>query len=416
VSGTLSEPPRVAWLDGTRGLAAVQVVLLHYASAFLPAIGLQNPAIVHFGWENAFIHTALFLPFDGYSAVYIFFVLSGVALTYSFGATPYAIPSGVLRRIIRLGIPMAGGLLLGALWFGLWPNAQVMAARITGSPWLASLVGDQVTLASVAHQVGLEGMFAGYDDMSILPGGARKMLDLVPLLRSFDPPLWTLHLEFIGSLIVLGLVAFRRAVGRRTHLVVCLLLIVALLSSALFLFIAGHISAEWLRTPAERRRNVILGVGLCALGILLCTMETLDLMARLRQFLPAPFIGKREIPVLMQHMYGALACFFGLACLPWVQAILARPGLRWLGKISFSLYLTHFPFLIIAGSAAFIPLAANVPYLVAVFVVTAVMGGLLSLMLAVTFEVLVDRPAIVLSRRAVALLRRRQQATSVLGL
>jgi peptidoglycan/LPS O-acetylase OafA/YrhL len=408
VSGSSSDPPRVAWLDGTRGLAAIQVVLLHYASAFLPAIGLHDPTIVHFGWENGFIHTPLFLPFDGYSAVYIFFVLSGVALTYSFGACPYAIPSGVVRRIIRLGVPTAGGLLLGAMWFSLWPGAQVTASRITGSPWLAALGGDPVTTANIIHQIGLEGMFAGYDDASTLPGAARRMLHLVSLFRSFDPPLWTLHFEFVGSLIVLGLVALRRAVGRRTHLAICLLLIFALASSVLFLFIAGHLAADWLRSPPARRRNIILGVGLCALGVLLCTTATLGVMIRVRQFFPAPFIGRHEAAATMQLMYGALAGFFGIACLPRMQAVLAGPRLRWLGKISFSLYLTHFPLLIIVGSAAFVLVAAQVPYLVAVLVVTVVMGGLLGLALAVGFEILVDRPAIALSRRVFATLQRRR--------
>ena len=128
----------------------------------------------------------------------------------------------------------------------------------------------------------------------------------------------------------------------------------SLSSGALFLFIVGHISAEWLRGPGEGRRNLLLGVGLCTLGILLCTLDVQGLMARLQHVLPRPLIGRREPIAVLQQMYGALAIFFGIGCLPRVQAALATPRLRWLGKISFSLYLTHFPFLVIVASAGFV--------------------------------------------------------------
>jgi peptidoglycan/LPS O-acetylase OafA/YrhL len=38
VTGIVREAQRVAWLDGLRGIAAMQVVLLHYVSTFLPAV------------------------------------------------------------------------------------------------------------------------------------------------------------------------------------------------------------------------------------------------------------------------------------------------------------------------------------------------------------------------------------------
>jgi peptidoglycan/LPS O-acetylase OafA/YrhL len=260
---------------------------------------------------------------------------------------------------------------------------------------------------SIVHQIGLEGMVAGYSEVSVLPARRRAMLGLAFITQSFNGPLWTLHIEFVGSLIVLGLVALRQAVGHRAHAIVCLLLIGALPSSFLVLFVVGHLAANWLRTPADRRQNLCLGVGLLALGILLCTTETLGIMTPLRKFFPTPFIGRREAPEVMQSMYGAVAVFFGIAWLPRIQSVLARPAFRWLGKISFSLYLTHFPLLFTAVSAGFVVLAACLSYFSAVVAVTVV-GCLLSLMLAVGFEALVDRPAIGLSRWVFSRLVRRR--------
>ena len=74
-NGSDSSPreTRVTWLDGMRGMAAAQVVLLHYASAFLPSMAFVNPALPHYRWESVVANTPLFFVLNGYAAVYLFF-------------------------------------------------------------------------------------------------------------------------------------------------------------------------------------------------------------------------------------------------------------------------------------------------------------------------------------------------------
>src|ERR1700726_5042738 len=94
--------PRIAYLESIRGLAALQVLLLHFLSAFAPDLVFTPPpdAIV-----ARTIHLSpLYFLYDGYSAVYIFFVLSAYVLTRSFErhlARPSAQPmvSQVLARV-----------------------------------------------------------------------------------------------------------------------------------------------------------------------------------------------------------------------------------------------------------------------------------------------------------------------------
>jgi len=69
---------RVAYLDALRGLAAAQVLLLHLATAYFPDLVNSTDTATLSGR----IHLSpLFFLYDGYSAVYIFFALSGFVLT-----------------------------------------------------------------------------------------------------------------------------------------------------------------------------------------------------------------------------------------------------------------------------------------------------------------------------------------------
>ena len=387
------------WLDGLRGLAALQVVLFHYASAFLPGIGLLDRRLVHYRWEQIFINTALFLPFDGFLAVCIFFVLSGAALTWAFDAQPFAITTNVLRRLIRLGLPMICAVLLGAALYTLMPDAHIAASRLTGSTtWLGLNVPKPITLNSIIHQIGLEGLLTGYRQTSVLPWPVRTFLGLVPQTESYDAPLWTLHIEFVGSVMVLLLVALRQVVGGRLHIMVCGLLIVALSASFFVLFILGHMAAGWIRRPVTSQFHSALGIGLVGLGIIACTTYLPRIFGPLVEVLPKPFMGLRVDPWVQQQIAGAAAIFFGIGLLPWARSCLAHPVLTWLGKISFSLYLTHFPMLFTLVSAGFIMLEASASYGIAVTGVT-LCGVACSVAAAAVFERCVDRPAVALSRR-----------------
>jgi peptidoglycan/LPS O-acetylase OafA/YrhL len=83
-----------------------------------------------------------------------------------------------------------------------------------------------------------------------------------------------------------------------------------------------------------------------------------------------------------------------------VAGIAARAGSAaggWGGKISFSLYLVHFPILFTLVCWLFLSLSTVLPYAVVVLL-CGLIGGAVSLALAVLFERWIDRPAIRWSR------------------
>ena len=95
-------PAKVPYLEGLRGIAAMQVVLLHFVTGFLP-----NTA--QHAWPP------LRVLFDGHTAVYVFFLISGAVLTPSFARChPFCNVTAVTPACVVVGcrkyLPPAGNI------------------------------------------------------------------------------------------------------------------------------------------------------------------------------------------------------------------------------------------------------------------------------------------------------------------
>jgi peptidoglycan/LPS O-acetylase OafA/YrhL len=393
---TTRDAPRVAWLDGLRGLAAMQVVLLHYACAFLPGLGFGNPRYIHFNWELRVIDTPLDFLFDGTTAVYLFFIISGVVLTYAFSGQHLTILPLIARRLIRLGLPLAGTLTLAAILFTVLPGAQPAASRLLGISWFGVPLPSPVPVRAIVHQIFVEGLLTGYSEQA--PHWLGAILGLAPIQQARNPPLWTLHIEFVGSLLVMALVATRASLGRATYRGTCVVLAVCFLASPLCLFILGHLAAPYLQRAAGGAYRRVLAASCLILGILLSTTTIFSLPPPLLSWLRSPPIGPSIELRNLLPVFGSILVFASVTQLPTLRRSLETPALRWLGKISFSLYLTHFPILFTVTAAAYTAEAAYLPYGASLAV--GILAGIpVSLAVAALFERWIDRPAINLSRR-----------------
>src|SRR5674476_431782 len=139
--------PRIAYLESIRGLAALQVLLLHFFGAFAPDLvyALPGGATV-----TGYIHLSpLYFLYDGYSAVYIFFALSGYVLTRSFERHLARPSSQILARIVRLGMPALAATLVAAAVMLSFGRPNVAAGALSGSAWFASQWNTEVSFLSV---------------------------------------------------------------------------------------------------------------------------------------------------------------------------------------------------------------------------------------------------------------------------
>jgi peptidoglycan/LPS O-acetylase OafA/YrhL len=342
--------PRIAYLESIRGLAAVQVLLLHCLAAFAPSLVFALPA------ANAVagsIHLSpLYFLYDGYSAVYIFFALSGYVLTRSFERNRGQPWAQAIARIVRLGLPALAAVLVSSIVILRFGKLNVTAGELSGSAWFASQWDPDVSLFYVLKDATLNALFLGYRN---LPGVAFLGPWQQPVEQSFVAPLWTLSIEFYGSMIVLALCwcGDRSSVLWR---VAVLLGTAFLIRSAYICFIVGHVLATFERAEKPAPPSTMLPVFLVASGIFLCVLAEIWQPQWLRSLCSnqTDLLFPGQFAPMQQKTFGAMMVLTGLIHLESARRFLS---MRWLvarSKLSFPLYLIHWPILFGPCAALFV--------------------------------------------------------------
>lgn len=375
-----------------RGIAACQVILLHYCAAFLPVFARVGGSS-HFGWEQALSRSPLFALVDGYSAVYLFFVMSGFVLAGSFLRAPPAFPRLAAKRLLRLFVPVAAAFLAGVLLTSALPQARAAALQYAGSGWLAALGHNPLDGAALLRDGLLHSMLVGYQGSSIFPGAAA------PIATAINAPTWTLHAEFWGSMLVLALAAAYHQLPRPLFRCGFVALAVLLGTSHFSLFLLGFFlyTRHQALLAARGRLATVGGALLFALGLAACVAKDNAALAAIDAAARALGLPAAESDFHWQSQAGAALMFIGaMLCAPLRRPFGSAPA-QWLGRLSFSVYLLHFPILLTVGCFVFALLA---PTSYALALLAALGAGVaLTFACAVLFERQVDRRAVAWSRR-----------------
>lgn len=365
---TSSGSGRIHSLDGLRGVACVVVLLLHVAM-MLELWGPAGPYVL----------------IPGTPAVTVFFVLSGVVLSLAPLARlraggPYDWLGYYPRRVVRLGVPLAAAVALGVV-------AGYVAWRLGSTGRSATAIAFDGGPQQVVHDLIMQFdvIFFVSDDTLTLFGE--------PLVR-VNSPVWSMGWELWFSLTLPLAIA---CLARARHDA----------AAALAIF-AGIFVSHWcgyfpLRLCLTFWLGVLLAKHLARLaekdfgpaasaGALLALLAVIELAQADAAGLLGPLdpLASAALSTLMN------AACMGLVALcvvdgPVRRALSTRP-VRLLGSVSFSLYLTHA--VAIGALEALLPrLGVTGPLAQAVLAVALSMGA------AVVFWLVVERPAIDLSRR-----------------
>jgi peptidoglycan/LPS O-acetylase OafA/YrhL len=384
--------PRIAYLESIRGLAALQVLLLHFLGAFAPDLVVSLPAGAGIA---GYIHLSpLYFLYDGYSAVYIFFALSGYVLTRAFERHLARPSSQILARIVRLGLPAIAATLVAAVVMLMFGKPNVPAGELSGSIWFASQWNSDLSVLSAIRDGTINALFLGYRG---LPGVAFLAPWQQPVENSLVAPLWTLSIEFYGSMIVLGLCWCARR-SRALWWSVMLLGAIFTIRSAYICFFVGHLLATVQR--AERPAPVGRRLPMLAImfGVLLCVLAEVWQPQWLRSLCADPtyFLFPGQFAPMQLKTYGALLVLVGVIDLQAARHFLSRPWLVARSKLSFPLYLIHWPILFGPSAALFLLLNGMVGIELARL--CAIVAGICLAFAGSLVFLLVDRRALELSR------------------
>jgi peptidoglycan/LPS O-acetylase OafA/YrhL len=393
VTDRLPKTPRIAYLESIRGLAAVQVLLLHFFAAFAPDLVFALPAAATVA---GVIHLSpLYFLYDGYSAVYIFFALSGYVLSRSFERHLARPSSQIVGRVIRLGLPAIAATLVAAVVMSVFGKLNVPAGILSGSDWFAAQWNTDVSVLSIIRDGTLNALFLGY---SGLPGVAFLIPWQQPVEQSFVAPLWTLSIEFYGSMIVLGLCWCARR-SRALWWSVVLLGAIFTIRSAYICFFVGHVLAHFHRAERPAPARALLPVFSVVFGVFLCVLAEVWQPQWLRSLCADPtfLLFPGQFAPLQQKTFGAILVLIGIIDLEAARALLSRPWLVARSRLSFPIYLIHWP--ILFGPAAALFLFLNGIAGIEIARVGAIVAGIcLALVCSVIF-LPVDRGALEVSRR-----------------
>ncbi len=299
---------RALEIDGIRGWASFSVLLYHTFHEMLARL-------------VPWINSAWLAPFfEGRLAVCVFFVLSGDALSSTFlargGADPGAIDRLVVRRYTRLTIPILMSCTLVYLLRAAHADWHAAASAIVDRPdWLGGLIAFDFSVVGLLRYA-LLGVYTSHSKAT-----------------SYNPFLWTMSIEMIGSMLVF-LTCYLWPRLRRAQLTAAVVAAVLFcLNSWFCLFFVGIVLGQlragsfFAGIMARRRWQVGSLLGFIGLALLLVATNG------------------HPLPLFFDFAT-AIAIVFVLYSQRTLRAFLRGRLSTWVGDVSFPIYLVQFAVII----------------------------------------------------------------------
>ncbi len=285
------------------------------------------------GWEISYGQSLFSVITNGHFAVNIFFVLSGFVLSKKYFLTNNfnTLVSAAQRRYLRLYIPVAFTLILSFAIMHLHIFYNIPASKISKSFWLDGMWSFTDSLKNLIGCLTYRTMFLN-DSM-------------------FDTSMWTISIELFGSAFIFALLALTHNTKSRIIIMILLLLFFYFTedqyySDFIFGISLNYVgrSGIWLNKYLSNFTAFILLI----IGLILGAFPSNNVITHtfISNFPGSKFVGG------WYHNIGAYFLVLSFVIAPFLQRLIDLRFFRFLGYISFSLYLLH-P-LIIGSFSSFI--------------------------------------------------------------
>ncbi|CAH0121459.1 MULTISPECIES: acyltransferase [unclassified Paenibacillus] len=379
---------KLLYLDGIRGLAAFAVVISHYMQVFYPAALNGRPEQAHSEWDIWYGHSPINLFFNGQFAVCLFFVLSGYVLSVKMfekeidGVTfQKLLHSSAIRRYIRLAVPAAVSVLLVYL-------AIIMKAFHLQEIWeitWTDMKKDYYALDTNVYTVIKAAIFDPFFRVKAHP---------------YNPVLWTMSYELLGSFFIFGFLALFGRVKKRW--MVYAVLSIALIQTYFVAFLWGMLLADLLKHKWIQSK--VTTVLVLLMGIYLGSAPYTSLMGTMYEPVEVwtkninEWIQFNIDPRLLARTLGSAMILFALLRLKVLQRVFGWKTFAYLGKVSFSLYLIHFTLLNTFSAFLFSKLIHYYSYNLA-YAITFMVSMVPLFILSHFYMKYIDQGALILARK-----------------
>ena len=310
-------------LDSFRGIAALTVVF-HHGLVAMPAFwSVYTPKPDASKAIRLLAFTPAHLFWGGLEAVLLFFVLSGFVLAVPFERQASWYPAFAVKRICRIYIPYIVAIAIGAMLL----NAMPVHSAPELSFWFNQFWNRDADFPALLDHVFMLGSRGNNYINPVIWSLVHEMrISLV-----FPVLMWLVG-RFSWKVVLPAALLFSLSAKLGLRFVHSDNLVRSLLETAsyVFLFVAGaEMSVH--RVVIQSRFEAVAGW----LKPLLLVGSLLLLNARWE--LP----GKLAIPALLAAWTGAILLIAIAASYSAVGRVLEYPVFVWLGRVSYSLYLTH---------------------------------------------------------------------------
>lgn len=356
-------------LDSLRGLAALSVLIYHALAINLDLFARGSELQPVSGWfENVLLYSPLRIIWSGGEAVWLFFLLSGFVLTNAATSARFTWASYFPSRVVRLYVPVIGAIALTWLSFVIVPhvittaNERFLGGAATGYP-VSTLINDALVITGPSTTLG---------------------------------PLWSLQWEVLFSLALPLYVYLSRknvwvisAVSSLAFLVGFAVTNQFLMYMPMFMF-GSLVAQNWDRIAARvtvSRDDSAIKHAIAAFVLIA------GITLAMSYWIGANFYNSLGIPRISAVAAFAPVKIIGLLVIlviaqTWepLQRALSTRLLVFLGTISFSLYLVHWP--VVISTAFLIGPGPN----------SAVLGLVVSIALSYVFYWAIEKRAHATSR------------------
>ena len=364
--------------DSMRGIAACMVAIAHFLAAFYPyaVFGPHGEASQISNWESVVLYPPFSLLSAGHFAVCLFFVLSGYVLSIRIIGEMNQfsrLAGAIVKRPVRLGGVLVFSLFCAGILFEFEGFYHQQAAVHSGSNWLAQFWNIDFSWIELAKKI-----------VTFRAGS------------EYNPPLWTLRIELIGSFVVFGLLLLINWMPYRFRTIILCCCLIGFFNT----FYAGFV---WGMLLADTKKQGYVGqlpVKYQRIGFAAALF-----LASFPYYAAKTSISSAETPtplllLITNHipMLSAVAIMTLVMCSPLLQAGLQRRFLIWLGEISYALYAIHL--LIIGSILSYLQANASISlgYGYASLVNVVVYLSILLILSGLVTKV-IDEPAVKLANR-----------------